>query len=54
MIQNAVILRRVSTTMQSTDGCSLQNQQEILKQYCERKGLNIIRDAELVESSTRG
>ena len=53
-MRNAVILRRVSTTMQSQEGYSLQNQQEVLKQYCERKGLNIIKDAELVESSTRG
>ena len=53
-MKNAVILRRVSTTMQSQEGYSLQNQQEVLKQYCERKGLNIIKDAELVESSTRG
>lgn len=53
-MKNAVLLRRVSTTMQSQEGYSLQNQQEVLKQYCERKGLNIIKDAELVESSTRG
>ncbi len=54
MIKKAVLLRRVSTSMQEKEGCSLQNQQEVLKQYCERMGLEIIKDAELVESSTRG
>ena len=54
MIKKAVLLRRVSTTMQEKEGYSLQNQQEVLRQYCERKGLEVIKDAELVESSTRG
>ena len=54
MIKNAVLLRRVSTVMQEKDGNSLQNQQEMLTQYCSRKDLTIIKDAELVESSTKG
>ena len=40
--------------MQEKDGNSLQNQLEILTEYCQKKGLTIIKDAELVESSTRG
>lgn len=54
MIKNAVLLRRVSTVMQERDGNSLQNQSEMLTQYCERKEMTIIKDAEIVESSTRG
>lgn len=54
MITKAVLLRRVSTIMQEKDGNSLQNQAEMLTQYCKRKGLTIIKDAELIESSTRG
>lgn len=45
MIKKAVLLRRVSTTMQEKEGYSLQNQQEVLRQYCERKGLEVIKDA---------
>lgn len=54
MITKAVLLRRVSTVMQERDGNSLQNQSEMLTHYCERKGMTIIKDAEIVESSTRG
>ena len=54
MITNAVLFRRVSTTMQERDGNSLQNQREMLTEYCQRKGLTIIQDAEIVESSTKG
>lgn len=54
MITNAVLFRRVSTTMQERDGNSLQNQREMLTEYCQRKGLTIIKDAEIVESSTKG
>lgn len=54
MITNAVLFRRVSTTMQERDGNSLQNQLEMLTEYCQRKGLIIIKDAEIVESSTKG
>ena len=54
MVTKAVLLRRVSTVMQEKDGNSLQNQLEILTEYCQKKGLTIIKDAELVESSTRG
>ena len=54
MITNAVLLRRVSTIMQERDGNSLQNQLEMLTEYCQRKGLTIIKDAEIVESSTKG
>ena len=54
VVTKAVLLRRVSTVMQEKDGNSLQNQLEILTEYCQKKGLTIIKDAELVESSTRG
>lgn len=54
LITNAVLLRRVSTIMQERDGNSLQNQLEMLTEYCQRKGLTIIKDAEIVESSTKG
>ncbi|CDA17758.1 recombinase [Acetobacter sp. CAG:267] len=40
--------------MQERDGNSLQNQLEMLTEYCQRKGLTIIKDAEIVESSTKG
>ena len=54
MITNAILFRRVSTIMQERDGNSLQNQLEMLTEYCQRKGLTIIKDAEIVESSTKG
>ncbi len=49
----AIILARVSSKEQE-DGYSLEVQTERLRQYCERKGLEIIENFEIVESSTRG
>lgn len=36
MITNAILFRRVSTIMQERDGNSLQNQLEMLTEYCQR------------------
>lgn len=49
----AVILARVSTKEQE-EGHSIAAQRQRLIDYCARKGLNVIRTFELVESSTRG
>lgn len=49
----AVLLVRVSSKDQE-DGYSLQAQRFRLEQYCQRKGLDIIRHYELTESSTVG
>lgn len=49
----AVILVRVSTREQE-DGFSIEAQKHRLLSYCERKGLEVVRVFEIVESSTRG
>ena len=49
----AVILARVSTKEQE-EGHSIAAQRQRLVDYCARKGLNVVRVFELVESSTRG
>ncbi len=49
----AVILARVSTKEQE-DGHSIGAQKQRLKDYCERKGLEVIRTFEIIESSTKG
>src|SRR5262245_52945109 len=49
----AIILARVSTKEQE-EGYSIAAQHQRLSDYCTRKGLNVIRTFELVESSTRG
>ena len=49
----AIILTRVSTKMQE-EGLSLLAQSNRLHEYAERKGLEIIKNFEIVESSTRG
>jgi site-specific DNA recombinase len=49
----AVILSRVSTKEQE-EGLSIAAQRQRLADYCERKGLDVIRSFEIVESSTRG
>lgn len=49
----AIILTRVSTKMQE-EGLSLLAQSNRLHEYAERKGLEIIKSFEIVESSTRG
>lgn len=49
----AVILARVSTKEQE-EGHSIAAQKQRLADYCERKGLEVIRTFEIIESSTRG
>jgi len=49
----AIILARVSTKEQE-EGHSIAAQRQRLVDYCARKGLEVIRVFELVESSTRG
>lgn len=49
----AIILTRVSTKEQE-EGYSIAAQRQRLVEYCTRKGLDVIRMFELVESSTRG
>jgi site-specific DNA recombinase len=49
----AIVLARVSTKEQE-EGHSIGAQRQRLADYCARKGLDVIRTFELVESSTRG
>ena len=49
----AIILSRVSTNDQQ-EGHSIQAQKARLRQYCERKNLDVIKEFEIVESSTQG
>ena len=49
----AIVLARVSTKEQE-EGHSIAAQRQRLADYCTRKGLDVIRTFELVESSTRG
>ncbi len=49
----AIILARVSTKEQE-DGHSIAAQRQRLEDYCQRKGLDVIRVCEIIESSTRG
>ena len=49
----AVILTRVSTKMQE-EGLSLTAQSNRLFDYAERKGLEVIKTFEIIESSTHG
>lgn len=49
----AVILARVSTKEQE-EGHSIAAQRQRLSEYCARRGLDVIRTFELIESSTRG
>ena len=49
----AVILARVSTKEQE-EGHSIAAQRQRLEDYCARKGLEVIRKFELIESSTKG
>ena len=50
----AVILARVSTKEQEEEGVSLDAQIDRLREYCNRKDLDIIKEFELTESSTLG
>ena len=50
---DAVLLARVSTEMQE-DGFSLDAQLERMRKYCARQNLNIIKEFNITESSTRG
>src|SRR5438874_7953392 len=49
----AIILARVSTKEQE-EGFSIAAQRQRLVEYCARKGLDVIRTFDIVESSTRG
>jgi site-specific DNA recombinase len=49
----AVILTRVSSKEQE-EGYSIEAQKHRLQLYCERRGLNVLKTFELVESSTQG
>src|SRR6266576_4757483 len=49
----AIILARVSTKEQE-EGYSIAAKRQRLAEYCARKGLDVIRTFELIESSTRG
>jgi len=49
----AIILSRVSTNEQQ-DGHSIEAQKARLKEYCKRKNLEVIKEFEIIESSTRG
>jgi len=49
----AIILARVSTKEQE-EGHSIAAQKQRLADYCERKGLKVIKTFEIIESSTRG
>lgn len=49
----AIILARVSTKEQE-DGHSIAAQRQRLQEYCSRKGLDVVRTYEIIESSTRG
>ncbi len=50
----AVIFARVSTQEQETDGHSIDAQIAKLREYCARNSLEVIKEYEVVESSTRG
>ena len=49
----AIILARVSTKEQE-EGHSIAAQRQRLAEYCQRKGLEVVRVFEIIESSTRG
>ena len=49
----AIILSRVSTAEQQ-DGHSIDAQKSRLRDYCQRKDFKVIKECEIVESSTRG
>lgn len=50
----AVIFARVSTQEQEQDGHSIDAQIAKLREYCVRNSLDVVREFEVVESSTRG
>jgi len=50
----AVIFARVSTQEQETDGHSIDAQIAKLREYCKKNNLTIIKEFEVVESSTKG
>lgn len=54
MSKKAVTIQRVSTKMQELEGFSLENQKDSTMSYCQKRGLEIINNFEIVESSTRG
>jgi site-specific DNA recombinase len=50
----AIILTRVSTKEQEEEGHSIAAQRQRLVDYCARKGMQVLKTYELIESSTRG
>lgn len=50
----AVIFARVSTQEQEADGHSIDAQIAKLREYCNRNDLEVIKEYEVVESSTKG
>ena len=52
--EKAIILTRVSTKDQEEEGYSLDAQLDRLRNYCNKRGLEIIKEFTIVESSTRG
>ncbi len=52
--KQAILFARVSSKRQKDEGVSLDVQEEAIKEYCKNKGLKIIKDYTIDESSTRG
>lgn len=50
----AIVFARVSSKRQKDEGVSLDVQMEAITKYCQEKGLKIIKDFSIDESSTRG
>lgn len=50
----AIIFARVSTQEQETDGHSIDAQIHKLREYCKKNSLTVIKEFEVVESSTKG
>jgi len=51
--KEAITFARVSSEKQER-GASIDAQKELIKEYCLKKGLKIIKEFEITESSTRG
>lgn len=50
----AIVFARVSSKRKKEEGVSLEVQMDAITKYCREKGLNIIRDFSIDESSMRG
>ena len=49
----AIILARVSSKSQEEEGYSLDSQLKLLRDYCDRKGLTIIKEFKITESASK-